>query len=54
MYKIVSTKELAPRIRWFEVRAPEMAEKAQPGQFIIIIIDERGERIPLTIAGFDR
>jgi ferredoxin--NADP+ reductase len=54
LYKIVSTKELAPKIKLFEVHAPEMAEKAQPGQFIIIIIDERGERIPLTIAGFDR
>jgi ferredoxin--NADP+ reductase len=51
MYKIVSKRELAPRIKLFEVHAPEMAEKAQPGQFIIIIIDEKGERIPLTIAG---
>jgi ferredoxin--NADP+ reductase len=54
LYKIVSTKELAPKIKLFEVHAPEMAEKARPGQFIIIIIDEKGERIPLTIAGYDR
>lgn len=53
MYKIVTKKELAPRIKMFEVNAPEMAKKAQPGQFIILIIDERGERIPLTLAGYD-
>jgi len=53
MYRIVSKRELAPKIKLFEVHAPEMAEKAQPGQFIIIIIDEKGERIPLTIAGKD-
>lgn len=53
MYKIVSKRELAPRIKLFEVHAPEMAEKARPGQFIIIIINETGERIPLTIAGID-
>jgi ferredoxin--NADP+ reductase len=53
MYRIVSKRELAPKIKLFEVHAPEMAEKAQPGQFVIIIIDEKGERIPLTIAGKD-
>jgi ferredoxin--NADP+ reductase len=53
MYEIVSKRELAPRIKLFEVYAPEMAEKARPGQFIIIIINETGERIPLTIAGID-
>jgi ferredoxin--NADP+ reductase len=37
----------------FEVHAPEMAEKARPGQFVILIIDEKGERIPLTLAGYD-
>jgi ferredoxin--NADP+ reductase len=53
MYKIVAKKELAPKIKLFEVHAPEMAEKARSGQFIILIIDEKGERIPLTIAGCD-
>lgn len=53
MYKILTKKELAPKIKLFEVYAPEMAEKAKPGQFIIVVIDERGERIPLTIAGYD-
>lgn len=53
MYRIVTKKELALKIKLFEVHAPEMAEKAKPGQFIILIIDERGERIPLNMAGYD-
>jgi ferredoxin--NADP+ reductase len=53
MYKILTNKELAPKIKLFEVYAPEMAEKAKPGQFIIVVTDERGERIPLTIAGYN-
>jgi ferredoxin--NADP+ reductase len=53
MYEIVSKRELAPKIKLFEVHAPEMAEKAKPGQFIIVIIDEKGERVPLTVAGCD-
>ena len=53
MYEILKKKELAPKIKWFEVKAPEMAEKAKPGQFIIVIIDDKGERVPLTIAGID-
>jgi len=38
----------------FEVCAPEIAAKAEPGQFVIVTIQEKGERIPLTIAGLDR
>ena len=53
MYKIVKVVELAPKIKLFEVYAPQIAEKARPGQFIIVIIDEKGERVPLTIAGYD-
>lgn len=53
MYEILSKTELAPKIKLFEVSAAEMAEKAHPGQFLILIIDDKGERIPLTIAGFD-
>ena len=53
MYKIVTKKELAPKIKLFEVYAPQIAEKAKPGQFIILIIGEKGERIPLTIAGYN-
>ena len=52
-YKIVFTKELAPKIKLFEVEAPEIAAKARPGQFVILIVDEKGERIPLTICGYD-
>jgi len=54
MYKIISKKELAPKIKLFEVYAPEIAEKAKPGQFIILIVGEKGERIPLNIAGYDQ
>lgn len=53
MYKIVTKKELAPKIKLFEVHAPEIAKKAKPGQFIILIVSEKGERIPLTIAGYN-
>jgi len=50
----VSKKELAPKIQLLEVYAPEIAAKAQPGQFIILIIGEKGERIPLTICDYNR
>jgi ferredoxin--NADP+ reductase len=53
MYEILTDEELAPKIRMFEVYAPEMAEKAKPGQFVMIVINETGERIPLNIIGFD-
>jgi ferredoxin--NADP+ reductase len=54
VYKIITKKELAPKIKLFEVYAPEVAEKVKPGQFLILIIGERGERVPLTIAGYDQ
>jgi ferredoxin--NADP+ reductase len=54
MHEIVAKLELAHKIRWFEVDAPEIAEKSQPGQFIMVIVGERNERIPLNIAGIDR
>lgn len=54
MYKIVTKKELAPKEKLFEVEAPDIAAKAQPGQFVILIIGEKGERIPLTICDYDR
>lgn len=53
MYEILSSKELAPKIKLFEVCAPATAEKARPGQFIILMTDEKGERVPLTIADYD-
>lgn len=54
MYQIVAKKVLAPTIKLFEVKAPKVAAKAQAGQFIILRVDEKGERIPLTIADFNR
>jgi ferredoxin--NADP+ reductase len=54
VFKIITNKELAPKIRLFEVYAPEIAEKVKPGQFIILITGVKGERIPLTIAGYDK
>jgi ferredoxin--NADP+ reductase len=54
MYKILANKELAPKIKLFEVYAPEIAEKAKSGQFVILIVGEKGERIPLNIAGYDQ
>lgn len=54
MYRIVSKKELNPTVTMMEIEAPFVAKKAQAGQFIILRVDEDGERTPLTIAGFDR
>jgi len=53
MYKIVTKKELAPNIYMIEVAAADVAAKSNPGQFVIIRLDEKGERVPLTIAGVD-
>ena len=54
MYKIVTKKILNPTVTLMEVDAPMIAAKAEPGQFIILRVDENGERIPLTVADFDR
>lgn len=54
MYKIVSKKILNPALELMEIHAPFVARKCEAGQFIIIRMDEEGERIPLTIADFDR
>lgn len=54
MYKIVYREDLAPRIHLFRIAAPIVARKALAGQFVILRIDETGERIPLTIADYDR
>ncbi len=53
MYKILLREDLALDIHLFKVAAPDVARKAQPGQFIVIRIDEKGERIPLTVADWD-
>ena len=54
MYRIVKKRVLNPTVTLMEVEAPLVARKAEPGQFIILRVDENGERIPLTIAGYDR
>ena len=54
MYKIVRKEELNSSVTLLEIEAPFVAKKAQAGQFIIFRIDEMGERVPLTIAGYDR
>ena len=54
MYRIVKKKVLNPTVTMMEIEAPAVARKAEPGQFIILRVDENGERIPLTIAAFDR
>ncbi len=53
MYKIISKKELVPKIKLFEVDAPDIAAKAQAGQFLIVINGKTGERVPLTISGYN-
>jgi len=50
MYKIIAKKELATKIKLFEVAAPDIATKANPGQFVILRVCETGERIPITLA----
>ena len=54
MYKILAKEELVPNIHLINVEAQAVAEKAQAGQFVIITVDEKGERIPLTVADWDR
>ena len=54
MFKIVRKKELNSAVTLMEIEAPFIAKKAKAGQFIIFRVDEKGERVPLTIAGYDR
>lgn len=54
MYKIVRKKELNSAVTLMDIEAPFVARKAKAGQFIIFRLDEQGERVPLTIAGYDR
>jgi ferredoxin--NADP+ reductase len=54
MYKIMSRETLVPNNHLFKIEAPAVARKAQAGQFVVVMIDEKGERIPLTIADWDR
>jgi ferredoxin--NADP+ reductase len=54
MYRVVKKRLLAPAIALLEVDAPAVAAKVEPGQFVIVRVDELGERIPLTVMDFDR
>ena len=54
MYQIANKEILNPTVTLMDINAPMVAKKALPGQFIILRADEKGERIPLTVAGYDR
>ncbi|MHB1652189.1 MAG: sulfide/dihydroorotate dehydrogenase-like FAD/NAD-binding protein [Desulfitobacteriaceae bacterium] len=54
MYRVVKRRQLAPSIVLLEVEAPGVAAKVEPGQFVIVRMDEQSERIPLTVMDFDR
>ena len=54
MYKILKAETLAAKIHLMVVHAPRVASHCQPGQFIIVKMDEKGERIPLTICDYDQ
>ncbi|MEF9997937.1 MAG: sulfide/dihydroorotate dehydrogenase-like FAD/NAD-binding protein [Lachnospiraceae bacterium] len=54
MYQILKAEELADKIFLMDVKAPRVARHCQPGQFVIVKMDEKGERIPLTICDYDR
>ena len=54
MYKILKAEKLAATIYLMDVEAPRVAKHCEPGQFVIVKMDEKGERIPLTICDYDR
>ena len=54
MYKILKAEKLADKIYLMDVEAPRVARHCEPGQFVIVKMDEKGERIPLTICDYDR
>ena len=54
MYEILEKKVLSDTVKLMKIKAPLVAKKAKAGQFIILRIDEQGERIPLTVADYDR
>ena len=54
MYQIIHKRSLNPTVTLMDIHAPLVARKAKAGQFIILRVDEEGERIPLTVAGYDR
>ena len=54
MFKIQSKQKLTENIYLMDIEAPRAARSVQPGQFVIVKIDEKGERIPLTVCDYDR
>ena len=54
MYPIVKVRKLADKIFYMDVKAPRVAKSCLPGQFVIVKVDEKGERIPLTICDYSR
>ena len=54
MFKILKKEELSPNVFSMDIDAPRVARKAQAGQFIVLRVDEKGERIPLTVCDYDR
>ena len=54
LYELLHKKEIAPQIKQIEIKAPEIALKAKAGQFIVLIVDDKGERIPLTLVDWDK
>ena len=54
MYKIMKKRQLNENIYLMDVYAPRVAKSAEPGQFVIVKTDEKGERIPLTVCDYDR
>lgn len=54
MYPIVKKQKLADKIYLMDVKAPRVAKSCEPGQFVIVKMDEEGERIPLTVCDYDR
>jgi hypothetical protein len=54
LFKILDKMELCPKVCRFRIEAPRLVSKAQPGQFVILRKDERGERVPMSIGGIDK
>ena len=54
MFTIIENEELVPTVHRIKIKAPLVAQKCMPGQFVIIVIDEKGERVPFTLSGWDR
>jgi len=54
LHRIITARQLAPHVKLFKVQAPAIAKRAKPGQFVILRMDEKGERFPLTLVDWER